>query len=137
MTAVDLLGDPLPRSRARPTLAEAAALVEVLQALRAHSAVSWCERMNTGAARIGRRFVRFGWRGCPDILGQLRDGRVLAVEVKAPRGRLRPEQSVFLGLVRNAGGVAFVARTCKDVLRELAEPEPLKPRAKVRPQRTP
>jgi len=99
---------------------EAAALVEVLKALKAHPAVSWCERMNSGAARIGARFVRFGFTGCPDVLGQLRDGRVLACEVKAKSGRLRPEQSIFLERVRGAGGVAFVARDCRDVLRELS-----------------
>lgn len=104
------------RSNSAP---EAAALVEVLKALRAHPAVSWCERMNSGAARMGARFVRFGFKGCPDVLGQLRDGRLLGVEVKGPTGRLRPEQSVFLARVRGAGGVAFVARDCRDVLREL------------------
>jgi len=81
----DLLGDALPvvRKHARP---EAAALVEVLQALNAHPAVAWCERMNSGAVRIGKRFVRFGWKGCPDVIGQLRDGRLIGVEVKSPRG---------------------------------------------------
>jgi hypothetical protein len=99
---------------------EAAALVEVLLALKSHSAVAWVERMNSGAARIGNRFVRFGFPGCPDVLGQLRDGRVLACEVKAAKGKLRPEQSIFLDRVRGAGGVAFVARNCRDVLRELS-----------------
>ena len=98
---------------------EAAALVEVLKALNAHPAVSWCERMNSGAARMGGRFVRFGFKGCPDVLGQLRDGRLLGVEVKGPTGRLRPEQSVFLERIRCAGGVAFVAWSCRDVLGEL------------------
>ena len=98
---------------------EAAALVEVLKALNAHPAVSWCERMNSGAARMGSRFVRFGFKGCPDVLGQLKDGRLLGVEVKGPTGRLRPEQSVFLERIRYAGGVAFVARNCRDVLGEL------------------
>lgn len=51
---------------------EAAALVEVLMALKAHPAVSWCERMNSGAARIGARFVHFGFKECPVVLGQLR-----------------------------------------------------------------
>lgn len=49
----DLLGDevlPLERKNDRP---EAAALVEVLKALETHSAVAWCERMNSGAFRIG------------------------------------------------------------------------------------
>ena len=98
---------------------EAAALVEVLKALNTHPAVAWCERMNSGAARIGARFVRFGFKGCPDVLGQLRDGRLLGVEVKAQAGRLRPEQAVFLERIRGAGGVAFVARNLRDVMREL------------------
>lgn len=114
----DLLGDALPvaRKNDRP---EAAALVEVLKALSAHPAVAWCERMNSGAVRIGKRFVRFGWKGCPDVLGQLRDGRLLGVEVKSPTGKLRPEQALFLERIRCAGGVAFMARDCRDVMREL------------------
>ena len=98
---------------------EAAALLEVLKALNTHPAVAWVERMNSGAARMGSRFVRFGFKGCPDVLGQLRDGRLLGVEVKAKTGRLRPEQTIFLQRIRGAGGVAFVARDLRDVLREL------------------
>lgn len=118
MGALDLFGFARsePRRLARK---EAAALVEVLQALRAHPAVAWCERMNSGAIRVERRFVRFGWRGCPDVLGQLRDGRLLGVEVKAPAGRLRAEQALVLERIRTAGGVAFVARDLRDVRREL------------------
>jgi hypothetical protein len=115
----DLFGDPLPSAPRRPVLAEAGALLEVLQALRAHPAVAWVERMNTGAAKLGRRFVRFGFPGCPDVLGQLHDGRLLAVEVKGPRGRLRPEQKVVLNRVAAAGGVAFVARSLRDVVMAL------------------
>jgi hypothetical protein len=123
---LDLLGDELPlvRANGKP---EAAALVEVLKALRAHPMVAWCERMNSGAAKIGGRFVRFGWTGCPDVLGQLKDGRLLGVEVKAAKGRLRPEQSLFLKRIQSAGGVAFVARDCRDVLRELESLKPEKP----------
>ena len=114
----DLLGDSLPMARNNRT-PESGALKEVMQALGAHPSVAWCERMNSGAARIGNRFVRFGWKGCPDVIGQLRDGRLLGVEVKAAKGKLRPEQAVFLERIRRAGGVAFVARDCRDVLREL------------------
>ena len=98
---------------------ETAALVEVLQALRTHPLVAWVERMNSGAVRIGGRFVRFGWPGCPDVLGQLKDGRLMGCEVKGPAGKLRAEQSVFLERIRCAGGVGFVARNCADVFREL------------------
>ena len=101
---------------------EAAALVEVLKAVRSHPLVAWAERQNSGAARIGSRFVRFGWPGCPDVLGQLKDGRLLGVEVKAAKGRASPEQTLFLERINQAGGVAFVARDLRDVMREL---EPL------------
>ncbi len=114
----DLFGDALPmvQKNYRP---EAAALMEVLMALRAHHAVAWCERMNSGAVKIGNRFVRFGWKGCPDVLGQLKDGRLIGVEVKAAKGKLRPEQTLFLERIRCAGGVAFMARDYRDVMREL------------------
>ena len=36
--------------------------------------------------------------------------------------RLRPEQALFLERIRCAGGVAFVARDCRDVLREMGTP---------------
>lgn len=115
---VDLFGEDLATARtsAKP---EAAALLEVLTTLRAHSMVSWVQRMNSGAVRIGGRFVRFGWTGCPDVLGQLKDGRLLAVEVKAEKGRLRPEQTAFLQRIHAAGGVAIMARDCQDVFNNL------------------
>lgn len=101
------------RTNDRP---EAAALVEVLKVLRHHPAVAWAERQNTGAANVGGRFIRFGWRGCSDVIGQLKDGRLLAVECKAPKGRMRPAQVEFLSLVRRFGGVGIVARNARDVI---------------------
>ena len=75
------------RTNDRP---ESAALVEVLKALRSHPAVVWCERMNSGAAKVGNRFIRFEWPGRPDALCQLRDGRLLGVEVKKPDRKATP-----------------------------------------------
>lgn len=115
---LDLFGLEQQTPRTNSKL-EAAALIEVLKALRAHPAVSWAERQNTGSARIGGRFVRFGWPGCSDVLGMLRDGRFLAVEVKGPTGRLRAEQAVFLERINCAGGVGFMARDLRDVHLEL------------------
>jgi hypothetical protein len=46
---------------------------------------------------------------------------LLGVEVKGPTGKLRPEQAVFLDRIRGAGGVAFIARDCRDVLREISD----------------
>lgn len=116
---VDLLGDTIATPKRTNDRPEAAALCEVLKALQAHPAVAWAERMNSGAARVGGRFIRFGFTGCPDVLGQLRDGRLLGVEVKAPKGKLRPEQAFMLERIAGAGGVAFVARDCRDVFNQL------------------
>ncbi len=118
---LDLLGDAVTSKRTNDK-PEAAALHEVMLALRAHPAVCWVERMNTGAARIGNRFVKFGFTGCPDVLGQLTDGRMLGVEVKAPKGKLRPEQAVMLERINGAGGLGFVAHDLRDVHRVLTGP---------------
>ena len=118
MTA-DLFGFESQTTRRTNNRPEAAALAEVLRVLRHHPAVAWVERQNSGVARMGGRFVRFGWPGCSDLIGMLQDGRLLAVECKAPAGKVRAEQAEFLALVRRFGGVAFVARDCRDVLREL------------------
>ena len=115
---IDLFGLEQQPKRIHDT-PEAAALVEVLKALNTHSAVACRERMNSGAAMVGNRFISFGWPGCPDVLGQLHDGRMLGVEVKAPTGKLRPEQAVFLERIRGACGATFTARDCRDVPRVL------------------
>lgn len=47
------------------------------------------------------RFVRFGFKGCPDVLGQLRDGRLLGVAVKA-KVKSKAEELVRKSEVRNA-----------------------------------
>lgn len=99
---------------------EADSLREVIQALRNHNLVAWVERQNTGAAKVGGRFIKFGWRGCADILGQLKDGRLLAVECKRPKGgKLSSDQAYFLEMVRTHGGVSFVATSLHDVLSNL------------------
>ncbi len=118
--ATDLFGieAPTKRTNDRP---EAAALVEVLRALRASPAVAWVERQNSGAAKVGNRFIRFGWPGCPDVIGQLRDGRFLGCEVKGPTGRASTEQTLFLAQINQAGGLGFIARNCRDVFAALGQ----------------
>ncbi len=119
--ATDLFGmeTPTKRTNSKP---EAAALHEVLLALRNHPSVCWVERMNSGAVKVGTRFIRFGFVGCADLIGMLTDGRFLACEVKSKTGRLSPEQTAFLSQINNNGGIGFVARNCADVFRELKQP---------------
>ena len=55
--------------------------------------------------------------GSSDLIGwTVRDGRAVfvAIEVKAERGRVTPEQQRFIDVVREAGGVAGVARSVED-----------------------
>ena len=115
----DLLGCVIQPARQPNRRLEAGALEEVMRALKSHPCVAWIHRQNTGSLRVGKRFIRFGWPGCSDILGQLRDGRFLACEVKSPTGKPTPEQSAFISQINSNGGLAFIARNCADVFREL------------------
>ena len=92
-----------------------------LQYLAVCPSVAWAERMNTGAVKIpaidGKppRFVRYGFPGCSDILGQMKDGRVLAIEVKSAVGRATESQAAFLKRVATYGGVSGVVRSVDDL----------------------
>lgn len=57
-------------------------------------------------------------KGVADILGCYQ-GRMIAIEVKTPRGVVKPEQEAFLKNVRAEGGIAFVARSVEDVIEGL------------------
>jgi hypothetical protein len=81
-------------------------IAATLQLLRARGVLCW--RNNTGAARIGKRFLRFGAVGSPDILGCLKDGRLLALEVKLPGRAPTVAQAAFLSAVNVQGGLAAV-----------------------------
>ena len=99
----------------------------ILRYLEVSPRVAWARRMNTGAIKIpaanGRdRFLRFGFPGCPDILGQMTDGRLLAIEVKSPSGRATEAQAAFLALVATHGGVAILARSLDDLTAILEVP---------------
>jgi hypothetical protein len=69
----------------------------------------------------GKRWVSFGKKGAADLIGCLPDGRFIAVEVKAPQGRLSPEQQAFLDKIAGLGGVAIVAYSVEDAVGELKQ----------------
>lgn len=65
----------------------------------------------------GRTFHQaFGLsKGSADLVGILAPaGRFVALEVKTATGRVRPEQVVWLALVRSRGGFAAVVRSVDD-----------------------
>jgi hypothetical protein len=107
-------------------VSEADVLKAVWRYLAHHPRVAWITRMQSGAAmmdfgKAGIRHLHFNRkRGMSDLLGQLRDGRIICVEVKAPDGELMDHQRDFLNEVRLHNGVAFVARSIDDAERELS-----------------
>ena len=80
------------------------------------------------------RLVTFGLaRGSADLIGWrtviigpehigLRLAVFTSIEVKTPTGRVRPEQSAWLGVVSGAGGLAGVARSTIDALQIVDQP---------------
>jgi len=80
-----------------------------LQYLRVKGVFAW--RNNTGAAQVGRRYIRFGSPGSPDIIGVLPGtGRLLGVECKRPGSYARKNQQEFMRRINESGGVAGVVR---------------------------
>ena len=82
---------------------------------------------NTGTIIHGPRGVVFGrdryfrqQRGCADIL-VWKDGKAWAFELKAPNGRVSPEQSEWLQRFAAAGGTACVVRSLEEVAAALWE----------------
>ena len=80
-------------------------------------------RNNVGVGRVGHSNapVRFGLAlGSADLVGLVRmpdgRGRFIAIEIKTNQGRISPEQSRWLALVRGLGGYAVVARSVEDAV---------------------
>lgn len=101
---------------------ESSILNACLRAAGLHPKVGWVCRMNSGGAYYGdqngqQRYVRFHTMpGMSDIVGQLRDGRFLALECKRPGKHPTEQQQRFLDLVRQCGGVSGVVRSAQDVI---------------------
>lgn len=75
-----------------------------------------CWRSSTGVSRSGGRFLRYGVKGQGDITGLLPGGRMFALEVKTPTGRVSPEQVEFGARVNGAGGLWAVVRSVDEAL---------------------
>lgn len=87
----------------------------------------FCWRNNTGARKFDYRrkdgkvthnFFQWGKPGSGDIIGLMKDGRFFSIEVKAPGKKPTELQLAFMESVRKSNGVAFVAQSLDDVMRE-------------------
>ena len=90
-----------------------------------HPKVAWVTRINSGGlmadfGTAGMVPMKFNYiLGMSDLIVQMKDGRFLAVECKREGVNLEDHQRDFLNEVRQAGGVAFVARNLDDCIRGL------------------
>ena len=73
-------------------------------------------RNNTGRVKaVGGGWMNLGIPGGSDLIGMLKNGRFLAIEVKALGKYPTADQKAFLKRVNDGGGLGFVARTIEDV----------------------
>lgn len=104
----------------RPEPKEAQVLKAVLRTFELHPLIAFAVRMNSGAAATATGgWIKFGFKGCPDIWGMTKTGRLVVCEVKRPSGKSSADQDAFLKTVLSNGGIAFIARSPDDVLRVL------------------
>ena len=121
--------EPKKRAPAKPSgePSEAEILRAILALLRTHPKVASHWRINSGTFQErnrdgSTRYIRANTaKGMSDIMGILKDGRTLAIEVKSRIGRMRPGQEEFLQTIRSAGGVAGVCRSVEDAQRLLGD----------------
>lgn len=108
------------------TVPERDILAAVLDLLKRHPRIAFAVRMNSGVTKYVdqkgvERFVRYGFKGCPDIWAMERgSGRLIVVEVKSDTGKATPEQRAVLDAVANGGGIGMLAYSVDDVVRGLA-----------------
>ena len=95
-----------------------------------HKDVAWAMVITTGKFKAPGGWVTVGHymsehqkreTGMSDIIGQLRDGRMLAIETKDTGETPTEEQYSFLDLVRNNGGVSFWSDSVDGVMKQLSE----------------
>jgi hypothetical protein len=91
---------------------------DFLKRLRHHRRVAWVMRYSVAHSMTftpnGGRF-KIGNAGVSDIIGQLKDGRFLAVEVKVAPNKATEKQQQFLDQVNRNRGVGLVAYSFVDV----------------------
>ena len=87
----------------------------------------FCFRVNTTGVwdeNLKRHRVLNGigaLKGVSDILGVLKDGRFLAIEVKSSIGKLSPDQVEFLSKVNQSNGLGIMVRSLIEAKEKLNE----------------
>lgn len=96
-------------------MTEAQIQFEILKAWGAHPRLR-IARINTGAAMVKGRLIRFNPPGTADIVGLIApSGRMVMVECKSATGKQRKEQETMQRVVTAMGGLYILARSLADV----------------------
>lgn len=79
-------------------------------------------RQNSGTVFAGNRMIKLGEAGLPDIIIVIPPGgRLLGMEVKSEKGKLRPDQIAFREKAEQCGARYVVVRSLKDAMEAVAK----------------
>ena len=96
-----------PSKPSRLILTESQVLRTCLELLQHHPKVALAWRTNAGGfTNSGGQYVKFGFKGQPDLMAVVRGGKFLACETKATGKHATEAQRLFLLNVVDAGGYA-------------------------------
>jgi len=80
------------------------------------------QRINTGAFKVGKRYIRTANKGTLDFEGYDNKGRFLALECKRPKGgRVSPEQKARIEDINRKGGIAAVVHSGEEALQVILQ----------------
>jgi hypothetical protein len=88
----------------------------ILDYLKLHKIVHW--RNQSGAWKVGKRYVRFGAVGSPDIFAVVQ-GTIFGIEVKKPGESQSKQQQAWEIMFLDAGGRYILAYSLEDVIEGL------------------
>lgn len=116
---------PYKRKKKSTTLADGTTAEWVIQSqilkwLEASNILHW--RQNSGTVIVGARRIKLGEPGLPDIVVIVPPtGRLLALECKSAKGKLRPDQVIFKAKAEANGATYKVVRTLIQAMNAVAE----------------
>lgn len=83
-----------------------------------------CRLLRNNVGVDTEKGIRYGLgTGSPDLIGTLRGGQCLAIEVKTPTGHIRPEQKAWFKAAYAFGVRGGIARSVEGAFRLLEEAE--------------
>ena len=85
----------------------------IMEWLDLHKVFHW--RNNTGALKTENRFIKFGYKGSPDIIC-VYGGQFIGIECKSPKGKQNENQKEFQKKLEKAGGTYLLVKNIDTVI---------------------